>query len=197
MNEPIQKFNLPVISILTGSAFMIGGLLKTLGIFLIFSESFLLNFIVIWFGFLVEAAIGMAVLAFLLRRHYPFRKLWLAGTGAFALGILFPALILNQFFYALLILPGFLVGFFFRQLLDEKTERKNLLFMTTLGFLICQIMILIFQPGNGICIWLREYLGPLSDSFYMHIVIIDAIIGFFVAIGVGLMVRNDKQEQNI
>ncbi|KJS10689.1 MAG: hypothetical protein VR67_17570 [Peptococcaceae bacterium BRH_c8a] len=197
MNEPIQKFNLPVISILTGFAFMIGGLLKTLGIYLIFSESFLLNFIVIWFGFLVEAAIGMAVLAFLLRRHYPFRKLWLAGTGAFALGILFPALILNQFFYALLILPGFLVGFFFRQLLDEKIERKNLLFMTTLGFLICQIMILIFQPGNDICIWLREHLGPLSDSFYMHIVIIDAIIGFFVAIGVGLMVRKDKQEINV
>jgi len=138
----------------------------------------------------------MAVLAFLLRRHYPFRKLWLAGTGAFALGILFPALMVNQFFYALLILPGILVGLFFRQFLNEHSERKNLLFMTTLGFLVCQIMVLTFQNDIPGSVWLREHLGPSSVSFFMHMVI-DAIIGFFVALGVGLMLRRDKQEPNV
>jgi len=125
MKEHIQKFNLPVVTILTGFAVAIGGLLKTLGICLISSESFLLIFLIIWFGFLLESAIGMAVLAFLLRRHYPFRKLWLAGTSAFALGILFPALMMNQFFYALLILPGFLVGLFFRQFINEQIGQKK------------------------------------------------------------------------
>ena len=64
MLEKTQKFNLPV----TGFAFAIGGLLKTLGICLISFESFLLIFLIIWFGFLVDSAIGMAVLAFLLHR---------------------------------------------------------------------------------------------------------------------------------
>jgi len=197
MQEHTPKFNLLVVTILTGFAFVIGGLFKTLlGRYLISSENYLLIFLNIWFGFLVESAIGMAVLAFLLRRHYPFRKLWLAGTGAFALGILFPALMLNQFFYALLILPGILVGLFFRQLLNEHSERKNLLFMTTLGFLVCQIMVLTFQNDIPGSVWLREHLGPSSVSFFMHMVI-DAIIGFFVAIGVGLMLRRDKQEPNV
>lgn len=115
MPEHIPKFNFPVVVILTGFAFAIGGLLKTLlELNLITSENFLLTFIAIWFGFVVQSAIGIAVLAFLLRRHYPCRKLWLAGTSAFALGILLPALLLNQFFYALLLFPGLLVGMFFR-----------------------------------------------------------------------------------
>jgi len=197
MKEHIPKFNLPVVTILTGFAFAISGLLKTLGICLISSESFLLTFLIIWFGFLLESAIGMAVLAYLLRCHYPARKLWLAGTSAFALGILFPAYMMNQFFYALLILPGLLVGFFFRQFLNDQTEGKNLLFMITLGFLICQIMMPTFlindTPGY---VWLREHLGSSGVSIFL-LMVSDAIIGFFVAFGVGLMVRKDKQEINV
>jgi len=196
MQEHSQKFNLPVVAVLTGLAFATGGLFKTLlELYSFGSENFSLTFIAIWFGFLVQSAIGMAVLAFLLRRHYPFYKLWLAGTSAFALGILFPALLLNQFLYALLFFPGLLVGMFFRLFLNRQSEREILLFMITLGFLICQIMVSIFQsdiPGSN---WFREHLGPSSAAFFWHMVI-DAIIGFFVALGVGLMLRGRSQESS-
>ncbi|SFH15972.1 hypothetical protein SAMN05660649_04112 [Desulfotomaculum arcticum] len=78
-------------------------------------------------------------------------------------------------------------------ILNDQTEHKNLLFMTTLGFLICQIMIPTFQNDTPGYIWLGKHLGSSRVSFFMHMVI-DAIIGFFVAIGVGLMVRKDKQD---
>jgi len=195
MQEHTQKFNLLVVAVLTGFAFVIGGLFKTLlELYLIDSESFILTFIAIWFGFLVQAAIGMAVLAFLLRRHYTFRKLWLAGTSAFALGILFPALLMNQFFYALLILPGLLVGMLFRMLLSERSKRDSLLFMITLGFLMCQIMVSVFQNDIPGAIWLREHFGPSSVTVVWHMVL-DAVIGYFVALGVGLVLRERIKNQ--
>lgn len=193
MQEHTPKFNLLLVAILTGFAFVIGGFFKTfLELYLIRSENFLLTFIAIWFGFLVQSAIGMAVLAFLLRKHYPFRKLWLAGTSAFTLGILFPALMMNQFFYALLFLPGLLAGMFFRLLLSEQSE----LFMITLGFLICQIMVSTFQNDIPGSVWLREHLGPSSVTIFFHMVI-DAVIGVFVALGVGLMLRRGNQKPNV
>jgi len=182
---------------LTGLVFVFGGLFKTLlELHLIKTESFFLTFIAIWFGFLVQSAIGMAALAFLLRKYYPFVKLWLAGTGAFALGILFPALLMNQFFYALLLLPGLLVGMFFRLLLNEQSEQKSLLFMITLGFLICQIMLSAFQGDIPWSSWFYEHFGPSGVTTFMHMVI-DAVIGIFVALGVGLMLRRGGQESNI
>ena len=189
MQESIQRFNLPIVAILTGFGFMIGGLFKTLLEWHLFiSENSLLTFIAIWFGFLVQSAIGMAVLAFLLRKYYPFGKLWLLGTSAFALGILFPALLLNQFFYALLLFPGSLVGMFFRLFLKERSEQESLLFMVTLGFLICQLITITFQNNIPGSVWLREHLGASSVMFFSHMVI-DAVIGFFVALGVGLTLR--------
>jgi len=177
--------------------FLIGGFFKTLlKLYLIGLENFSLTYIVTWFGFLVQSAIGMAVLAFLLRRHYPFRKLWLAGTSAFALGILFPALLLNQFLYALLFFPGLLVGMFFRLLLNEQPKQESLLFMITLGFLICQVMVSIFQNNIPGSVWLHEHLGPPSVTFFWHMVM-DTVIGFFVALGVGLMVRGGNQDLNV
>lgn len=68
--------------------------------------------------------------------------------------------------------------------------------MITLGFLICQIIILTFQNDTPGYVWLREHLGSSSVSIFLHMVL-DAIIGFFVAIGVGLMVLKDKQEINV
>jgi hypothetical protein len=197
MQEHTQKFNLPVVAILSGFAFMIGGFFRTfLEWGLITSEDFLSMFLAIWFGFLMESAIGMAVLAYLLRQHYPFRKLWAGGTSAFALGILFPALVINQFFYVLFFLPGLLVGFFLRLLLNEQSERKSLLSMTALGFLVGQILIFATQgdiPWSG---WFYEHFGPMSVTTIMHMVM-DASIGFFVAIGVGLMIRRGSQESNV
>jgi len=194
MQEHTRKFNLPVVAILTGFAFVIGGLFKTFLELYLGTENNV--FIVIWFGFLVQSAIGMAVLAFLLRRHYPFRKLWLAGISAFALGILFPALLLNQFIYAILFFPGLLVGMFFRLLLNEQSKRESLLFMITLGFLICNIMVSTFQSDIPGSVWLSEHLGPSSVTFLFHMVI-DIVIGFFVALGVGLMIRRRNQESNV
>ncbi|MTI81025.1 MAG: hypothetical protein FH758_09090 [Firmicutes bacterium] len=185
-HENTRKFNLIAVAILTGLAFAIGGLFKTL-------LELHLNQIVlaIWFGFLLESAIGMAVLAFALRRHYPFLKLWIAGTSAFALGILFPAMIMNQFFYALLILPGFFIAYLFRLFLGD--ERGILLFMITLGFIICQMLMYAVQIQMPWFVWLREHFGPLSVTIFIHI-IIDATIGIFVALGVGLMLRRRRQQ---
>jgi len=45
-------------------------------------------------------------------------------------------------------------------------------------------------------VWLREHLGSPGVSIFIYMVL-DVIIGFFVAIGVGLMVRKDKQEINV
>ncbi|KJS13835.1 MAG: hypothetical protein VR67_01820 [Peptococcaceae bacterium BRH_c8a] len=196
MEKHTRKFNLPVVAILTGFAFMIGGLFKTFLELYLYLGTENNVFIVIWFGFLVQSAIGMAVLAFLLRRHYPFRKLWLAGTSAFALGILFPALLLKQFIYAILFFPGLLVGMFFRMLLNEQSKRESLLFMITLGFLICNIMVSTIQNDIPGAVWLLEHLGPSSVTILFHMVI-DIVIGFFVALGVGLMIRRRNQESSV
>jgi hypothetical protein len=67
--------------------------------------------------------------------------------------------------------------------------------MTTLGFLVGQILIFATHdiPGTS---WLYDHLGPMSVTTIMHMVM-DAIIGFFVAIGVGLMIRRGSQESNV
>jgi len=196
MQNHKNQFNLIIIAVLASFAFIIGGLPKALGICLISSESSLLIFLIIWFGFLLQSATGMAVLAYLLRSHYPARKLWLAGTSAFAMGILFPALLLNQFIYAILFFPGLLVGMFFRQFLNEQHGRESLLIMITLGFFICQILISTFQNNISGTVWLSEHFGPLSVTIIVHM-IMDAIIGFFVALGVGLTILRVNHESNI
>jgi len=196
MQNHKNQFNLIIIAVLASFAFIIGGLPKALGICLISSESSLLIFLIIWFGFLLQSATGMAVLAYLLRSHYPARKLWLAGTSAFAMGILFPALLLNQFIYAILFFPGLLVGMFFRQFLNEQHGRESLLIMITLGFFICQILISTFQNNIPGTVWLSEHFGPLSVTIIVHM-IMDAIIGFFVALGVGLTILRVNHESNI
>ncbi len=185
-----RQFNLPLLIILSGFAFVCGGFFRTLLEQLLTNEreSFIEIFLAIWLGFLIEAAIGMAALAGLLRKSYPFGRLWLAGTGAFALGILIPALVINQFFYALLILPGFLVGWFFVLLLKESSKRGILLLMIISGFLLCQV--LMFYIGNNVTwvSWFHENFGPLSVTILMHIAQ-DLIIGIFTALGIGLMLR--------
>jgi len=196
MQNHKNQFNLIIIAVLASFAFIIGGLPKALGICLISSESSLLIFLIIWFGFLLQSGTGMAVLAYLLRSHYPARKLWLAGTSAFAMGILFPALLLNQFIYAILFFPGLLVGMFFRQFLNEQHGRESLLIMITLGFFICQILISTFQNNIPGTVWLSEHFGPLSVTIIVHM-IMDAIIGFFVALGVGLTILRVNHESNI
>ena len=200
MEQQEQRLKLPRLMLFTGLAFMFGGFFRTL-----LEQSFLNKapgvettgleiFLTIWLGFLIEAVVGMAVLAGLVRKSYSFRKLWLAGTGAFALGILIPALLINQFFYALLILPGVLVGLFLGLLLKERSGRGILILLVTIGFLICQV--LVFSVRNDIpwVIWLYENVGDNSVTILMHM-IQDIIIGAFVALGVGLMLRNlNKRE---
>lgn len=192
MEQQKQRINLPRLMFFTGLAFMVGGFFRTL------LEWFLSQateggtglqiFLAIWLGFIVEAAFGMAVLSYLLRRFYPFRKLWLAGTGAFALGILIPALLINQFFYALLILPGFLVGLFFSLLLKERSGRGSLVLLTTLGFVVCQVLEFSVRNDMAWTIWLYENVGSFSVTILMHIVQ-NMIIGASIALGVGLILR--------
>lgn len=187
-----NRLNLPRLMILTGLAFMAGGFLRTLLEWLLSQssggENGLLIFLVIWLGFILEAAIGMAAMGYLLRRFYPFRKLWLAGTGAFALGVLIPALLVNQFFYTLLPLPGFLVGLFFGFLLKERAGRESVYLWITLGFFVCQVLVFFAHPDAPWAIWLFDNFGSYSLTFLMHM-IENFIIGIFTALGVGLMLR--------
>jgi hypothetical protein len=197
MQQNIKSFNLPRVMILTGFAFLIGGLFKSCLEWYLSqppgSENFLSIFLMIWVGFLVESAIGMAALAFLLRGYYSFRRLWLAGTGAFALGILIPAIMMNQFFYALLIFPGFLVGVFFKLLLKKQSGGRYVLLMTTLAFVVCQVLVMSVRNDMPWFIWIYEHFGTWSVTFLMYMVQ-DMIIGIFVAMGVGLMLRKGSQE---
>ena len=128
METNIVKPNLFKLSLLTGIGFVFGGFFRTfLELTLTRQENFMFIFIAIWLGFVVEAIVGMWVMAVLLRNTYPFKKLWLAGVGAFAAGILLPALFINQFFVALLILPGFLTGLFFSIFLREQKGPATLI----------------------------------------------------------------------
>lgn len=196
--EPQKKLNLPIIMILTGFAFLIGGLFKTFLEWYMtqIGSSFLQICLAIWLGFLVESAIGMAVLAILLRRYYPFIKLWLSGVSAFAVGILISAFVLNQFFYALWILPGILIGLFFSLFLKEKTGKGNLMLMILIGFFICQMLLFFLPYDNSGFIWLYEHLGPWSVPILMHM-IEDMIIGIFIALGVGLMLLRKSSLNNV
>lgn len=190
MEQNKKDFDLLKVSFLTGIAFIIGGFFRTfLALTLAREENFLLIFIAIWIGFLVEAVFGIAVLAWLLRSVYPFRKLWLAGIGAFAAGILIPALLINQFFVTLLILPGFLIGLFFSIFIKERSGQRGLIFSVTLGFLLCQILIYSVGYDKEWMLWMYENVGVNSVGILMDI-IMNMIIGVSVAIGVGVMVRS-------
>ena len=169
LEQQRKQLNLPRLMLLTGFAFVIGGFFRTFMEWLLSQanegETVLQILLAIWFGFLVEAAIGMAALTYLLRSVYPPRKLWLAGTGAFALGIFIPALLINQFFYALLILPGLLVGFFFSLLLKEHSSRGIFMLVTTLGFLVCQV--LVFLARNDMACYIQLQSGYCNIEGYI------------------------------
>lgn len=176
--------NLLKLTLLTGIGFVIGGFFRTfLEITLTSQENFLFIFIAIWLGFLVEAMIGMWVLATLLRNVYSFKKLWLAGVGAFAAGIVLPALFINQFFIALLILPGFLTGFFFSVFLGEQERRMILLASLTVGFIVCQILVFSVRNDTAWAMWLYENVGENSVKIIVDMAM-NMIIGLSVSIGV-------------
>lgn len=196
MEQQRKQLNLPRLMLLTGFAFVIGGFFRTFMEWLLSQanegETVLQILLAIWFGFLVEAAIGMAALTYLLRSVYPPRKLWLAGTGAFALGIFIPALLINQFFYALLILPGLLVGFFFSLLLKEHSSRGIFMLVTTLGFLVCQVLVFLARNDMAWTIWLYENAGYYSVTILLQMVQ-NMIIGASMALSAGLMINNLKK----
>lgn len=176
--------NLLKLTLLTGIGFVIGGFFRSfLEITLTSQENFLFIFIAIWLGFLVEAMIGMWVLATLLRNVYSFKKLWLAGVGAFAAGIVLPALFINQFFIALLILPGFLTGFFFSVFLGEQERRMILLVSLTVGFIVCQILVFSVRNDTAWAMWLYENVGENSVKIIVDMAM-NMIIGLSVSIGV-------------
>lgn len=178
------SLNLLKLTLLTGIGFVIGGFFRTfLEITLTSQENFLFIFIAIWLGFLVEAMIGMWVLATLLRNVYSFKKLWLAGVGAFAAGIVLPALFINQFFIALLILPGFLTGFFFSVFLGEQERRMILLVSLTVGFIVCQILVFSVRNDTAWAMWLYENVGENSVKIIVDMAM-NMIIGLSVSIGV-------------
>lgn len=178
------SLNLLKLTLLTGIGFVIGGFFRSfLEITLTSQENFLFIFIAIWLGFLVEAMIGMWVLATLLRNVYSFKKLWLAGVGAFAAGIVLPALFINQFFIALLILPGFLTGFFFSVFLGEQERRMILLASLTVGFIVCQILVFSVRNDTAWAMWLYENVGENSVKIIVDMAM-NMIIGLSVSIGV-------------
>lgn len=189
METNIVKPNLFKLSLLTGIGFVFGGFFRTfLELTLTRQENFLFIFIAIWLGFVVEAIVGMWVMAVLLRNTYPFKKLWLAGVGAFAAGILLPALFINQFFVALLILPGFLTGLFFSIFLREQKGPATLILSITLGFIICQILVFSVRNDMAWTMWLYENAGENSVKIIIDMVM-NMIIGISVSIGVWCTIR--------
>jgi len=191
------KPSLLKLSLLTGIGFIVGGFFRTfLELTLTSQENFLLIFIAIWLGFVVEAIIGMWVLAALLRSIYPFKKLWLAGVGAFAAGIFLPALFINQFFVALLILPGFLTGLFFSIFLRELKGRTTLILSITLGFIICQIMVFSVQNDMNWTMWLYENAGENSVKIIVDMVM-NLIIGISVSIGIWYTLNPSIKKQKV
>lgn len=189
METNIVKPNLFKLSLLTGIGFVFGGFFRTfLELTLTRQENFLFIFIAIWLGFVVEAIVGMWVMAVLLRNTYPFKKLWLAGVGAFAAGILLPALFINQFFVALLILPGFLTGLFFSIFLREQKGPATLILSITLGFIICQILVFSVRNDMAWTMWLYENAGENSVKIIIDMVM-NMIIGISVSIGVWYTIR--------
>jgi hypothetical protein len=201
MEQQKQQFNLPKVMILTGMAFVAGGFFRTL-LELLMNHSGQMDsgmqiFLTIWLGFIVEAAVGMAILSYLLRWVYPMRKLWLSGTGAFALGIFITAIMFNQFFYAFMIIPGYLVGLFFGLFLKERSGRKILILMPTLGFLFSQISgYILFNNNRAWVIWLYNNIGNLRVTILGNMVQ-DMIIGIFIALGFGLMMRRNIQDKSL
>lgn len=189
------KPNLFKLSLLTGIGFVVGGFFRTfLEVTLTSQENFLLIFIAIWVGFLVEAMIGMWVMAVFLRSTVPFKKLWLAGVGAFAAGIFLPALFINQFFVALLILPGFLTGLFFSIFLGEGKGRTTLILSITLGFIICQVLVFSVRNDMAWTMWLYENAGENSVKILVDVVM-NMIIGISVSIGVWYTFNRPKKNQ--
>jgi len=178
------KPSLLKLSMLTGIGFVVGGFFRTfLELTLASQENFLLIFIAIWIGFVVEAMVGMWVLAALLRSTYSFKKLWSAGVGAFTAGVLLPALFINQFFVALLILPGFLTGVVFSVFLGEGKGRTTLIFSITLGFIICQVLVFSVRNDMAWTMWLYENAGENSVKIIVDI-IMNMIIGISVSMGI-------------
>lgn len=170
--------------LLTGLGFVVGGFFRTfLEITLTTQENFLLIFIAIWLGFVVEAMIGMGAIASLLRSNYPIKKLWFAGVGAFAAGILLPALFINQFFVALLILPGFLTGLFFSIFLGGQEKRTPLILSLTVGFIVCQILVFSVRNDLAWTMWLYEDAGENSVKIIVDMAM-NMIIGVSVSVGI-------------
>lgn len=189
------SLNLLKLTLLTGIGFVIGGFFRTfLEITLTREENFLFIFIAIWLGFLVEAMIGMWVLATLLRRAYSFKKLWLAGVGAFAAGILLPALFINQFFVALLILPGFLTGLFFAIFLGEQERRTALILSLTVGFIVCQALVFSVRNDMAWTMWLYENAGENSVKIIVDMAM-NMIIGVSVSIGIWYTLNRPKKKE--
>lgn len=184
METNVIRPSLFKLSLLTGIGFVVGGFFRTfLELTLTSQENFLLIFIAIWLGFVLEAMVGMWVLATLLKNTYSFKKLWLAGVGAFAAGIFLPALFINQFFVALLILPGFLTGLLFSIFLYERKGRTTLILSITLGFIICQIVVFSIRNDMAWTMWLYENAGENSVKIIVDI-IMNMIIGISVSIGI-------------
>lgn len=195
--EAENKLNTLKVVLLTGLAFVIGGFFRTyLELKFGWGEDVLLNFANIFGGFVVEAMIGFAVLAGLLKEIYPFKKLWLAGVGAFAAGILLPAIFVNQFFVALLIFPGVLIAILLALFLRARSGWKGLVLSIVLGFLACQILWFALVLNDNFLNWIYGSLGESNVTIIMN-AIVNFIIGISIAIGVLRMLRAVGKESTI
>lgn len=188
-----------MVMVLTGLAFAAGGLFRSLTEWLLgqsgYSDSILPIALAIWTGFMAEAAIGMAVLSHLLRDVIPFGRLYRMGLGAFAIGILLGAFTVNQFFPALLVIPGIFVGLAFALLAGKGSGRGILLGMVFLGFALCQVLFITVWGNDTLSVWLSELVGPFTLMILMNAVM-DFLIGAFTALGLFLMLKRRRREDS-
>lgn len=197
MQEQNRTSSLVRTMMLTGLAFAAGGLFRTLTEWLFgqsgYTESIIPIVLAIWIGFLLEAAIGMYVLAQLLKDRIPFRRLYRMGIGAFAIGILVSAIMVNQFFLALLTIPGIFVGLAFAVLAGTGRGRGILFGMVLTGFILSHILFVAVWSNDALSVWLSEQVGPYTLMVLMNAAV-DFLIGASIALGVCLMLQRRGQE---
>lgn len=198
MQEQNQTSSLVRTMVLTGLAFAAGGLFRSLTEWLFgqsgYTESLIPIVLTIWIGFMVEAAFGMAVLAHLSRDRISFRRLYLMGLAAFAIGILVSAVMVNQFFLALLTIPGIFVGLAFAILAGEGRGRGILFGMVLTGFILSHILFVAVWSNDALSVRLSEQVGPYTLMVLMNAAV-DFLIGAFVALGVFLMLQRRRQDE--
>ena len=196
MGNTISRTQIFNLTLITGLAFMVGGVINYPLSYLAYGEaSAFMTILSIVLRYLVQAIIGCFALAWQLRQQYPFKKLWLMGVSSIILGILIPAILMNQFFYALLVFPGLLIGLAFGMFLWEIQAVWIMIATCSISMLIANI----YYMGTGASlqsfnVWFIDKFGQYWTSNMLIEAIPNFLLGAGIALGVGLVLRKREKD---